>query len=61
MLKLGHDNQGWPFTRSRVVQFSHFSVKEVLMVDLLAGPIRDVSSYYIRLKAAYMVLAQVMP
>jgi hypothetical protein len=43
---------------SRVVQFSHFSVKEFLTVDRLAEPIRDVSSYHIRPEAAHMILAQ---
>jgi hypothetical protein len=43
---------------SRVVQFSHFSVKEFLTADRLAQPIRDVSCYYIRLEAAHTILAQ---
>jgi hypothetical protein len=43
--------------RSRVVQFSHFSVKEFLTADRLAEPIRDVSRYYIRLEAAHTILA----
>ena len=43
---------------SRVVQFSHFSVKEFLTADRLAGPIRDVSRYHIRLEAAHTILAQ---
>jgi hypothetical protein len=43
---------------SRVVQFSHFSVKEFLTADRLAEPIRDVSRYHIRLEAAHTVLAQ---
>jgi hypothetical protein len=43
---------------SRVVQFSHFSVKEFLTVDRLADPIRDVSRYHIRLEAAHTILAQ---
>jgi hypothetical protein len=43
---------------SRVVQFSHFSVKEFLMADRLAEPIRDVSRYHIRLEAAHAILAQ---
>ena len=43
---------------SRVVQFSHFSVKEFLTADRLAEPMRDVSSYHIQLKAAHTVLAQ---
>ena len=42
---------------SRVVQFSHFSVKEFLTADRLAA-IRDVSYYHIRLEAAHAILAQ---
>jgi hypothetical protein len=42
----------------RVVQFSHFSVKEFLTADRLAGSIRDVSRYHIRLEAAHTILAQ---
>ena len=37
---------------ARVVQFSHFSVKEFLTADRLAEPIRDVSCYHIELEAA---------
>jgi hypothetical protein len=43
---------------SRVVQFSHFSVKEFLTADRLAEPIRDVSRYHIRLEAAHTILAE---
>jgi ankyrin repeat protein len=43
---------------SRVVQFSHFSVKEFLTADRLAEPIRDVSRYHIRLEVAHTILAQ---
>jgi ankyrin repeat protein len=43
---------------SRVVQFSHFSVKEFLTADRLAEPIRDVTRYHIRLGAAHAILAQ---
>jgi hypothetical protein len=43
---------------SRVVQFSHFSVKEFLTADRLAEPIRDVSRYHIRLEAAHTILSQ---
>jgi ankyrin repeat protein len=43
---------------SRVVQFSHFSVKEFLTADRLAEPIRDVTRYHIRLEAAHTNLAQ---
>jgi ankyrin repeat protein len=41
---------------SRVVQFSHFSVKEFLTADRLADPMRDVSRYHIRLQAAHTIL-----
>ena len=44
---------------SRVVQFSHFSVKEFLTANRLAEPIRDVSRYHIRLEGAHTILAQV--
>jgi ankyrin repeat protein len=43
---------------SRIVQFSHFSVKEFLTADRLAEPIRDVSRYHIQLEAAHSILAQ---
>ena len=43
---------------SRVVQFSHFSVKEFLTANRLAEPIRDVTRYHIRLEAAHTVLAE---
>jgi ankyrin repeat protein len=43
---------------SRIVQFSHFSVKEFLTANRLAEPIRDVSCYHIRLEAAHTILAQ---
>jgi hypothetical protein len=43
---------------SRVVQFSHFSVKEYLTADRLAEPIKDVSRYHIGLEAAHTILAQ---
>jgi hypothetical protein len=43
---------------SRIVQFSHFSVKEFLTAHRLAEPMRDVSRYHIRLEAAHTVLAQ---
>ena len=43
---------------SRVVQFSHFSVKEFLTADRLAESTRDVSSYHIRLEAAHTSIAQ---
>jgi Ankyrin repeats (3 copies)/Ankyrin repeats (many copies) len=43
---------------SRIVQFSHFSVKEFLIANRLAEPFRDVSRYHIRLEAAHTILAQ---
>jgi ankyrin repeat protein len=43
---------------SRVVQFSHFSVKEFLTADRLVQAMRDVSRYHIRLEAAHTILAQ---
>ena len=43
---------------SRIVQFSHFSVKEFLTADRLAEPMRDVSRYHIELEAAHTILAR---
>jgi hypothetical protein len=43
---------------SRVVQLSHFSVKEFLTADRLAEPMRDVSRYHIRLEVAHTIFAQ---
>ena len=43
---------------SRIVQFSHFSVKEFLTADRLVEPVRDVSPYHIELEAAHTILAQ---
>ena len=43
---------------SRVVQFSHISVKEFLTANRLAEPIRDVTRYHIRLKASHTILAE---
>jgi hypothetical protein len=43
---------------SRVVQFSHFSVKEFLTSARLATSSQDVSRYYIVLEPAHMILAQ---
>ena len=43
---------------SRIVQFSHFSVKEFLTANRLAVSTRDVSRYHIRLDAAHTILAQ---
>jgi len=44
--------------KSRVVQFSHFSVKEFLTSPRLAAPIRDVSRYHIILEPAHTIMAQ---
>jgi len=43
---------------SRVVQFSHFSVKEYLTSDRLAQSSEDVSRYHILLEPAHTLLAQ---
>jgi hypothetical protein len=42
----------------RVVQFSHFSVKEFLMSDRLASSEKNISDYHIALEKAHTVLAQ---
>ncbi len=44
--------------RSRVVQFSHFSVKEFLTSKRLATSSGDVTPYHINLKPAHTILAQ---
>jgi hypothetical protein len=44
---------------SRVVQFSHFSVKEFLTSERLATSNGNVSRYHIDLKSAHTILAQV--
>jgi ankyrin repeat protein len=43
---------------SRIVQFSHFSVKEFLTANRLAEPVKDVSNYHIRLEVAHTIIAQ---
>jgi hypothetical protein len=43
---------------SRIVRFSHSSVKQFLTSNRLAEPIRDVSNYHIQLEAAHTILAQ---
>ncbi|KAH8977714.1 hypothetical protein EDB92DRAFT_1808292, partial [Lactarius akahatsu] len=43
---------------SRVVQFSHFSVKEFLTSDRLAGCTEEVSRFHIPIERSHMVLAQ---
>jgi len=42
----------------RIVQFSHFSVKEYLTSNRLADSSRGVSRYHIQLEAAHTILAQ---
>ena len=44
--------------RSRVVQFSHFSVKEYLTATRLATSSGDFSGYYVDLEPAHTILAQ---
>jgi hypothetical protein len=44
--------------RSRVVQFSHFSVKEYLTLTRLAASSGDFSRYHVDLEPAHMILAQ---
>src|SRR5229473_917311 len=43
---------------SRVVQFSHFSVKEFLISTRLADSNKDVSRYYVDLEPAHTIIAQ---
>jgi ankyrin repeat protein len=43
---------------SKVVQFSHFSVKEFLISDRLASKVKMVSQYYVRLEPAHGILAR---
>ena len=43
---------------SRLVQFSHFSVKEYLTSERLASSSQDISRYHITLKTAHTILAQ---
>jgi ankyrin repeat protein len=43
---------------SRVVQFSHFSVKEFLTSDRLAAAVGDISFHHIDLEPAHAILAQ---
>ena len=50
--------QSHPRIRSRIVQFSHFSVKEFLTSDRLATSTGDISRYHIDLQPAHTALAQ---
>ncbi|KAH9055813.1 hypothetical protein EDB83DRAFT_1088809 [Lactarius deliciosus] len=43
---------------SRVVQFSHFSVKEFLTSNRLASSLGEESQFHIRLESAHMILSQ---
>jgi len=43
---------------SRIVQFSHFSVKEFLLSNRLSESTKDVSRYHIQLEPAHTILAQ---
>ena len=43
---------------SRVVQFSHFSVKEFLTSDRLSTSSEDISQYYILPEAAHMTITR---
>ncbi|KAH9012826.1 hypothetical protein EDB83DRAFT_2233572, partial [Lactarius deliciosus] len=43
---------------SRVVQFSHFSVKEFLISDRLASCTEEVSRFYIPFEPSHMIIAQ---
>ncbi|KAH9013800.1 hypothetical protein EDB83DRAFT_2182900, partial [Lactarius deliciosus] len=43
---------------SRVVQFSHFSVKEFLVSDRLAGCMEEVSRFHIPIEPSHVVFAQ---
>jgi hypothetical protein len=52
------DNRNWRGDVSRVVQFSHFSVKEFLISDRLASSTPDVSRYHILPGHAHTTLAQ---
>jgi ankyrin repeat protein len=49
---------GDSFWRGRVVQFSHFSVKEFLTSDRLAAPRKDISLYHILPEVAHTTLAR---
>ncbi|KAH9007721.1 ankyrin repeat-containing domain protein [Lactarius pseudohatsudake] len=52
LITVVHDGQ------SRVVQFSHFSVKEFLTSDRLAAAVGDTSFHHIVLELAHTILAQ---
>jgi len=52
-----YDDPAQPYT-VRMVQFSHFTVKEFLMSNRLATSIKDVSQYHILPGPAHTILAQ---
>ena len=52
------DSYIWGVGMCRVVQFSHFSVKEFLVSDRLASSARDVSRYHILPRLAHTILVQ---
>ncbi|KAI9436040.1 hypothetical protein H4582DRAFT_496333 [Lactarius indigo] len=45
-------------SKTRVVQFAHFSVKEFLTSDRLANLTADISRFHIRLEPAHTIIAQ---
>ena len=53
------DYRNWRGDVSRVVQFSHFSVKEFLISDRLASSTSDISRHYILSGPAHTIFAQV--
>jgi len=53
-----YDNYNPHISNPRVVQFSHFSVKEFLTSPRLTTASRDVSRYYIDLEPSHTVMAQ---
>jgi hypothetical protein len=53
-----NENDDSGINHSRVVQFSHFSVKEFLTSSRLATPTRDVSHYHVLLEPAHTIMAQ---
>ena len=55
---VGSDVENEARKQSRIVQFSHFSVKEYLTSDRLATSSGDISRYHISLAPAHTVLAQ---
>jgi len=62
IVNIDHDDNdtSWDSSDSdtRVVQFSHFLVKEFLTSPRLATPSRDVSYYHILLEPAHTIMAQ---